>query len=1086
MRVVHVNLFDFQGGAARIAWTLMDGMTSLGYDVHLFAHRCTTNDPRVIPTPFTEAKWQQKLLRQQSQEGLFDLYSAALIKVLNDPLFDQADIVHLHCIDGGYFSFLLLPFLTAKPTVWTMHDPLAFTAGCLNSGSCDSWRHNWCAQCPQDENIKKPPQRELVQLIKASVYKIAKFTVVCPSAWLEKQAKDSILQGHDIRLIYNGIDTDNFRPGDRAKLRKKLGLPADKKIIMFAAHGGFDKNAKDGVVLAQTLKKLHDRYPELLLLNIGTIDNSAFTGLPTPRIDLPFIADPRLLAEYYGAADLFVSTSLVDLSLTICEAMACGTPVVAFAVGGTPEIVVHAETGYLAVPGDSDDLVRGITYFLDDGAVRQRAGDAARLRIIDKFSAKRMVDDYIDLYEEILWAAGGPNLIAVGPERLPRLIAKSQSQGWAQVWQEFRKLYNTFAPEDVPQRAIFLDRFFSCCLQSVNAAAQSSEFWDIIEQWHKYRLLPLRCDGLPPAEQQALLYFCQILREKMREYLVHTPLTELAKLNEQRQQLLLKIWRQVFLDAFSSLNLEANVPAAPGHSQDFPVDRSSADWYKQLMVASMDYPFAAPTSPITAVELWQHPVLPFCVKAIITYWLLNVPFFNIAEQHRQKFLQYASELCQLSMSRRFFIPFVGAVMEGFWRISYVGGNNVDALSAFGDFIARHMRRFFPQYAALDHSRKKRRTGDKIRIGYISRMFRHQAVSYYMVNRVIHHDKSKFEVYVFALGGYHDEISELFVKHSDYFKRFPNMYDIESIAQSIVDSQLDILIYTDIGMDPVTYMLAGLQLAPVQCAMVGHGTTTGMPTIQYYISGDFEPVDADRHYRETLIRLPNLGAAQYPPPFTQEPLPTRKDWKIPEDVVVFVSCANGIKHGPQRDALLIDILKKAPNACIVLKPYHASNVDNPLTRRIMTIAREAGVDNRLFIIPPLKHVVALLAIADVQLDTYPYGGWTTNMEALYMGLPIVTQEGEMARSRWGAHMLRALGIQEGIAVNETQYVDWAVRFAQDEELRRRVRDQIRKRARSILFNGAAAQPAFEAVLTRLVNEYRAAKHQAGFYAVRRKW
>nr|WP_050769572.1 glycosyltransferase [Thermosinus carboxydivorans] len=1079
MRVVHVNRFDFQGGAARIVWTLIDGMTALGYDGHIFAHHCTTNDPRVIPMPFTETKWQRKLLRQQSQEGMFDLYSAALINVLNHPLFDQADIVHLHCINGGYFSFLLLPFLTAKPTVWTLYDPLAFTAGCLNSGSCDRWRQNWCAQCPQDENSKNPRQRELVQLIKASVYKIAKFTVVCPSAWLEKQAKDSILQGHDIRLIYNGIDTDHFCPGDRAKLRKKLGLPADKKIIMFAAHGGCNDSVKGDVFLCQALQKLHNRYPDLLLLNIGTIDNSALTGLPTPRIDLPFINEPRLLAEYYGAADLLVSPSLVEnLSLTICEAMACGTPVVAFAVGDTPEIVVHGETGYLAEPGDSDDLVRGMAFFLDDAAARQRAGEAARLRILDKFSAKRMVNDYIDLYEEILWTAGGPNLIAVGLERLPRLIAKSQSQGWDQVWQEFRKLHNTFAPEDAPQRALFIDQFFSSCLQFINAAAQSSVFWEIIERWHKYRLLSC-CDGLPPAEQQVLLSFCQILREKMRQYLTHTPLTELAKLDEQRQQLLLIIWRQVFFDAFSPLNLQANVSAAPGRSEDFVAARGTADWYARLMVASMDYPFAVPPVPITAAELWNHSVVPFCVKAIITYWLLNVPFFNIEEQHRRKFLQYATDLCRLSMSRRFFLPFVGAVMDGFWRISYVGGNNVAPLSAFGDFIASHMRRFFPQYAALDRSRKKRRKGDKIRIGYISRMFRHQAVSYYMVNRIIHHDKSKFEVYVFALDSCHDEISELFVKHSDYFKRFPNIYDIESIAQSIVDSQLDILIYTDIGMDPVTYMLAGLQLAPVQCAMVGHGTTTGMPTIQYYISGDFEPADADSHYRETLIRLPNLGAAQYPPPFTPEPLPTRKDWKIPEEVVVFVSCANGIKHGPQRDALLLDILKKAPNACIVLKPYHVSNVDNPLTSRIMAKAREAGVDNRLFIIPPLKHVVALLAIADVQLDTYPYGGWTTNMEALYMGLPIVTQEGEMARSRWGAHMLRALGIQEGIAANELEYVDWAVRFAQDGELRRRVRDQIRKRATSVLFNGAAAQPAFEAALTRIVNEYRDPKEQGGF-------
>ena len=137
---------------------------------------------------------------------------------------------------------------------------------------------------------------------------------------------------------------------------------------------------------------------------------------------------------------------------------------------------------------------------------------------------------------------------------------------------------------------------------------------------------------------------------------------------------------------------------------------------------------------------------------------------------------------------------------------------------------------------------------------------------------------------------------------------------------------------------------------------------------------------------------------------------------------------------------------------------------------MKLAEPAGVAYRLKIIPPLADsgdLMALLMLADVQLDTYPYGGWTTNLEALYYHLPIVTQQGDMARSRWGAGLLQAMGITEGIAHSDQEYVDWAVRFAQDASLRKTLSDKITQRAPQVLFNGEAAQPSYEAALQQMV-------------------
>ena len=415
-------------------------------------------------------------------------------------------------------------------------------------------------------------------------------------------------------------------------------------------------------------------------------------------------------------------------------------------------------------------------------------------------------------------------------------------------------------------------------------------------------------------------------------------------------------------------------------------------------------------------------------------------------------------------------------MAAFWRISYAGGDQTRELCMLGDFISLHMNRLFPQQPLLQAARPDG-TGQgaeaaPLRIGYISRNFCKQAVSFYMVNRLIHHDRSRFSVHTFAAGDRDDELTEVFRQNSGEFIRHPQLSDMAGMIAKIRERKLDILIYADLGMDPFTLMLSALRLAPVQCVLVGHGVTSGMKEIDYYISGDFEPEGAQQHYRERLIRLPKLGAAQYPP-FEPDRLMTRQEYKIPDDAVVYVSCANGIKLHPDRDRLFLEILRRVPNAWLLLKPFQSPDaVDPRFIDRIFGPAREAGVADRVLIAPPFrqaKDVLGLLAIADIQLDTYPYGGWTTTMEAVYMGMPLVTQEGDMARSRWGPAMLRAMGIHEGIAASDAEYVEWAVRFGTDQALRDRVRAIVKEKARTVFFDGVAAQPAYEEMLRNCYKE-----------------
>lgn len=650
--------------------------------------------------------------------------------------------------------------------------------------------------------------------------------------------------------------------------------------------------------------------------------------------------------------------------------------------------------------------------------------------------------------------------------------SSAKSNDWLTLWQQFSDEFEHGEFENDTEKNMYTDLFFYQCLNYITPAKQGAELMDIVIKWLEFRKAQNRCGHLPQAEKITLIHFLVKLRGCLLEFLTAYQF-EQDFFTEQRSRSLIGLWRQAFFEPFSALCLYWN-PAK--HEQEGLVSKFQGNGYYGLAAASMYQPFAADEYRVDAEDLMASNI-PMCLKTIIIIWMLNTPYFHSTEQHRQKILHYLPMICKALLQKPevintyFFFLFVQEVMTALWRVSYIGGNNLPGLTAFGDFITTVMQRsfVFPEPVAVPG---KLAAKEKIRIGYISRNFFKQAVSCYMVNRVIHYDRDKFEVYIFALGDYHDAISDLFQQNAAHFERFTNLSDLRGMAERIREHKLDILIFTDIGMDPVTYMLSGLKLAPAQCALVGHGTSTGMPNIQYYLSGDFEAPEADAHYSEKLIRLPNLGAAQYLPLEPQK-FWTRKKLGIPKDAVVFVSCANGLKHGKARYQVFVDILAKASNAWIVLKPYtHPNSIDYNFAGEVFALAAKAGVLDRLKIIPPLgdaAQVLGLLSISDVQLDSYPYGGWTTNMEALYMGLPIVTQEGELARSRWGAGMLRALGVTEGIAANEEEYVEWAVRFAEDTELRKTLRSKIKRAVKRKLFNGPAAQKAYDEVLLEIYQE-----------------
>ena len=395
--ILQINTISKQGGAARIAYLLNQALASRGFNSQMLVGAASSDeDMEVLPN---NASLMQKLLYiGQIEKGWLDFFHLSSLKIKDLDAFKNADLVHLHNLHGGYFSIFALPEITAlKPTVWTLHDMQPITGHCAHSFDCDRWLTG-CGSCPDIgiyPGIKKDTTEFLWQT-KKSIYNYSDLTIVCPSQWLKEKVERSILKDKDIRLIYNGVDQSIFTKSDKAEARIILGLPLDKKIILFSAYAGVDNPWKGGQFLTHIYRNLNSR-GDILFLNVGGSE-AGFKG--NNWLNVPYITDEKTMANYYSASDLLIYPSLADnCPLVVLEALSCGVPVIAFQTGGIPELINHMETGYLAKYKDIEDLVKGVRMFIDNpdliSKVSINAFESSKM-----YSLERMADEYIKLYTE--------------------------------------------------------------------------------------------------------------------------------------------------------------------------------------------------------------------------------------------------------------------------------------------------------------------------------------------------------------------------------------------------------------------------------------------------------------------------------------------------------------------------------------------------------------------------------------------------------------------------------------------------------------------------------------------------------------
>lgn len=284
-------------------------------------------------------------------------------------IFQTSDVVHLHWVSGLLDYQNIEKYAGDTPIVWTLHDMNPFTGGCHYSEGCQEYK-NECRACPLLE-----PGSELAHRtwkIKKKAYgEIKNLTVICPSEWLAKKARDSSLfAGRDVEIVPNFISLENFDLTNKLVARTQLGLPLDQKIILFGADNVSNKR-KGGEVLVEAINALADRYGANDVS--GLIFGTGNLSLNIKLHNTGHVADEKQLSLIYAAADVLAFPSLEDNApQTVAESLLSGTPVVSFPVGFVPDVVQHKRTGYIARYLDVADFAEGLDWAINKISPQER------------------------------------------------------------------------------------------------------------------------------------------------------------------------------------------------------------------------------------------------------------------------------------------------------------------------------------------------------------------------------------------------------------------------------------------------------------------------------------------------------------------------------------------------------------------------------------------------------------------------------------------------------------------------------------------------------------------------------------------
>ncbi len=432
------------------------------------------------------------------------------------------------------------------------------------------------------------------------------------------------------------------------------------------------------------------------------------------------------------------------------------------------------------------------------------------------------------------------------------------------------------------------------------------------------------------------------------------------------------------------------------------------------------------------------------------YWLYHLSLPMIYDtpgqiaQYRQRFqsnLDNLIESTSLQTEDQKEFALRGIKTTTNFYLQYQCRNDLSLQKKYGRFVHQVMAANYPQYVR-EKVMPPLKPGKPIRVGYVSTFMYNHTIGNFLAGWLKSHSHRDFQLHSYHMGKKIDGLTDRLRSHSHHFHHFAG--DMENAARQIEKDHLHILVYTDIGMDPITTQLAALRLAPIQCKGWGHPVTTGLPTVDYYLSSDLmEPDNAGEFYSESLIRLPNLALCYGRPQLPMNPK-TREELGIPQDRFICLSTQSIFKYLPQHDDIYPRIALEAPGSCFVFISNQSDRATLRFRKRLYLSFGRYGLDADRFchFSPKLKFAdfLSLNLAADVLLDSMEWSGGKTTLEALSCGLPVVTCRGRFMRGRHAYAMLRMMNVTDTIADDKSAYCTIAARLANDPPYYRHIKRQ----------------------------------------------
>lgn len=407
MKVLQVHGTDAAVGGGPIAMLrLHDGLNNVGVQSRILCPKTTRPDSVAIPhVPGTG-----RVRSLTMPLGLNELHCLGSLRIPSLAAYEEADLLHIHCAHGGFFNYLALPLLAKrKPIIYTVHDMWPFTGHCCYSFGCDRWKTG-CGNCPYPE-LPNEIRRDATKWewkLKAWGYNRSNVTIVAPSKWIHGLAQQSMLKHLPTHHIPYGVDTDLYRPIDQQLSRAALGIPAEKKVLLYIVRRMNPNHKasyiKGADVLAKALRELPPGLKKETVVLLAGEGAHIFAGeLDVSTIPLGFLSSDRLKSLAFSASDLFVFPTRADnLPLVLMESLACGTPAVSFDVGGVSDMVRPGVTGLLAEPENAKQLAERIIELLADPGLCQRMRRNCRDIAVNEYALEIYIKRHQSLYEQVL------------------------------------------------------------------------------------------------------------------------------------------------------------------------------------------------------------------------------------------------------------------------------------------------------------------------------------------------------------------------------------------------------------------------------------------------------------------------------------------------------------------------------------------------------------------------------------------------------------------------------------------------------------------------------------------------------------